>query len=96
MINNMKNYKKFNEERKLKEYEIRETNKYKLVHIIEEGKEDYAISAKIIIPKNSNMIEKSITKSKSPITQALEEIEKEHRKLLQEEKTDEKLYFKEE
>ena len=42
------------------------------------------------------MIEKSITKGKSPITQALEEIEKEHRKLLQEEKTEERLYFKDE
>lgn len=96
MINNMKNYKKFNEERELKEYEIRLNNKYELVHMIEEGKKDYAISAKIIIPKNSKMIEKSITKGKSPITQALEEIEKEHRKLLQEEKTEERLYFKDE
>ena len=30
----------FSKERKLKEYEIRGTNKYKLIHMIEEGKNE--------------------------------------------------------
>ena len=85
--------KEFAKNRKVKEYEIRGTNKYKLIHMIEEGENDYAISAKIVIPKNSKMIEKSKKYNKSPITQVLEEIEKEHRILLKEGKTDNKLYF---
>lgn len=83
----------FSKERKLKEYEIRGNNKYKIIHMIEEGKNEYAISAKIIIPKNSKMIEKSKKYSKSPIRQALEEIEKEHKTLIKEGKTERKLYF---
>ena len=85
--------KDFNQERKIEKYEIRSTNEYKIIHMIEEGKTDYAISAKIIIPKDSKMIEKCKKYNKSPITQALEKIEKEHKNLIKDGKTEKNLYF---
>lgn len=84
---------KFIKEREVKNYTIRMSNEFELIHMIEEGKDDYAISAKIIIPKNSKMMKKCLENNKSPITQALEKIEKEHRQLLKEEKTNNSLYW---
>lgn len=83
----------FSKERELKDYITVGNNEFELVHMIEEGENDYAISAKIIIPKNSKMMKKCIESNKSPITQALEQIEKEHRQLLKEEKTNNSLYW---
>ena len=69
------------------------SNELELEHIIEETNDEYIISAKIKLPKKSKMIDKCLAHGKSPITQALEKIEKEHNTLLKEGKTEYNLYF---
>lgn len=68
-------------------------SQFELEHIIEETENEYIIKAKIKIPKKSKMIDKCLTECKSPLTQALEKIEKEHRTLLKEGKAEYNLYF---
>lgn len=68
-------------------------NDYDLEHIIEETENEYIISAKMKVRKKSKMIDKCLTQCKSPLTQALEKIEAEHRALLNDEKLNYNLYF---
>lgn len=65
---------------------------YKFIHIIESDKDEYIITAKLIIPKNSKMIKKCIKNNKSPIRQILEKIEKENNNDIKEEKTENSIY----
>lgn len=64
----------------------------KFAHLIESSEEEYVITAKIIIPKTSKMIEKMKMKNKSPITQMLEEIERQRNKDIKEGKMERSLY----
>ena len=68
-------------------------NDFELEHIIEETENEYVISVRMKVRKKSKMIDKCLAQSKSPITQALEKIEKEHNTLLKEGKSEYNLYF---
>ena len=67
---------------------------YKLAHVIEEDKEknEYAITVKVIIPKDSKIIKKAKEKNTSPVTQLLRKYENEQNKLIKEEKTKNNIY----
>ncbi len=65
---------------------------YKFAHLIESDEEEYVITAKIILPKTSKMIEKMKKINKSPITQMLEEIERQRNKDIKEGKMERSLY----
>lgn len=65
---------------------------HKFVHMIESDENEYEITAKLIIPKNSKMIEKMIKNNKSPIRQMLEELEKQRNIDMREGKIERSLY----
>lgn len=67
-------------------------DEYKFIHIIESDEDEYIITAKLIIPKNSKMVNKCMKNNKSPIRQMLEKIEKENNIDIKEEKTENSIY----
>lgn len=69
------------------------SGEYTIKHEIIENGEEYIIKAEMTIKKESGFINKCIEKNTSPITQILTKIEKEHNKLIKEDKTERKLYI---
>jgi len=65
---------------------------YKFIHITESNDDEYIITAKLIIPKKSKIVEKCLKSNKSPIRQILEKIEKQNNNELKDEKTENRLY----
>lgn len=69
---------------------------YKLIHEIKENNNEYIITAKLVISKESKIIKKCKEQDMSPITKILSANERKNKILINEGKTEKKLYFNEE
>ena len=69
------------------------SNKYKITHTVSDIGDELIVTSTAIIPKESKYAKNLIEKGISPITEIQKEIERNHRKLVEEEKTTENCYI---